>query len=61
MYTLYAQRDGDERFIDTAGSLAQLERTILYMEDEGTWPEGYDAVARCGSDTWVYADEWERM
>lgn len=69
LYNLYAERDGHrqiERWNDTLESLAAY---VEIREEQGTWPEGHDAVAVPGGllagdqpgQAYVYTDGWEPL
>lgn len=65
-YLLLAERDGERvhpagdcaSYFDTLEAAAE---TVERWEDNGRWPEGYEAVATKGDETWLYADGWERV
>ena len=63
--TLYAERECCEpRLIygPAECSLHDLEELIVEMEDECTWPEGFDAVAVDQHGTrWLYDCEWSAL
>ena len=70
LYNLYAEREACPRQIERWNdTLEGLARYVEAREETGTWPEGYDAVARPGSllegDTegtaYLFTDGWEPL
>jgi len=62
-YDLYSERDGNRVLVASALSLDDAANQVEGMEEAGTWPEGYDAVAvpPGGGQALSYADGWEPL
>lgn len=63
LYILLAEREAQTALKMGRGTLEELAEIIEAAEEEGSWPEGFDAVARPvgGGAPFVYADDWEEF
>lgn len=60
-YDLFAERDGERRLVASSLVLNDAAALVEGMEMDGSWPEGFDAVALgpVGTPPLMYVDGWE--